>query len=55
MKNRLKRMIEKDGFYIILFICVCIVAITATIVTKGNIQEDKKDELSKGEDFFNSR
>ncbi len=52
MKNRLKRMIEKDGFYIILFICVCIVAITATIVTKGNIQEDKKDELSKGEDFL---
>lgn len=52
MKSRLKRLMEKDGFYIILFICVCIVAITATMVTRDNIQKNKKDELSKTDDFL---
>ncbi|TCO78808.1 M23 family metallopeptidase [Marinisporobacter balticus] len=33
------KLIDKEGFYIILFLCVCIVAITATWVAKKNIDK----------------
>lgn len=52
MRNRLINLMEKDGFYIILFICVCIVAVTATMVTRDNVQKTKEDKLSKVEDFI---
>jgi len=51
LRERFRKLIEKDGFYIILFICVCIVAITAVITSKGNLEkgkdiaENKEDEL----------
>ena len=51
MKNRFSKLIEKDGFYIILFICVCIVAIAAVMTSKGNLDKSKEDNLSKIEDF----
>ena len=46
MKNRLGKLIEKDGFYIILFICVCVVAVTAVLVSKRNLTEKNKDNLN---------
>lgn len=52
MKNRLARLIEKDGFYIILFICVCVVAITTVLVSKRNLTESNKNNLSEMEDFI---
>lgn len=51
MKNRFSKLIEKDGFYIILFICVCLVAITSVLVSKGNINKENKDKLSELEDL----
>lgn len=42
LREKLTRLIEKDGFYIILFICVCIVATAAVITSKGNLKEEKK-------------
>ncbi|MTI65540.1 MAG: M23 family metallopeptidase [Firmicutes bacterium] len=39
LKKYINRLIEKDGFYVILFICVCIVATTAVWVTKENISK----------------
>lgn len=52
MKNRFSKFIEKDGFYIILFICVCFVAVTSVLVSKGNINRKNKDELSELEDLI---
>lgn len=60
LRERLKKLIEKDGFYIILFICVCIVAITAVITSKGNLEKGKdlaegtEDELIILDDDFES-
>lgn len=45
MKEKLTKIVEKDGFYFILFICVCIVAITAVMTSKDNL--DELDNLSK--------
>lgn len=51
LREKLAKLLEKDGFYIILFICVCIVAVTAVITSKGNlskarnIAEKNEDEL----------
>ena len=52
MKNRFSKLMEKDGFYIILFMCVCVVAITAVWVSRRNLDKEKEDNLSKGEDFI---
>ncbi|MCF6465059.1 hypothetical protein C3E90_04010 [Clostridium sp. Cult2] len=52
MKNRWAKLIEKDGFYIILFICVCVVAVTTVLVSKRNLTESNKDNLSEMEDFI---
>ncbi|HZJ82389.1 MAG TPA: M23 family metallopeptidase [Clostridia bacterium] len=52
MKNRFSKIMEKDGFYIILFICVCVVAITAVWASRGNLNKEKEDNLSKAEDFI---
>lgn len=51
MKNRFGKLIEKDGFYIILFICVCVVAVTAVLTSKKNLDKINEDKLSKVEDF----
>lgn len=56
-----RRLFNKDGFYLGLFICVCIVAITAVWVSKRNIEkyemltkENEINELEKDiEDIFN--
>ncbi|MBZ2174802.1 M23 family metallopeptidase [Schnuerera sp. xch1] len=52
MKEKLKKFIEKDGFYLILFICVCIVAITAVWASKVNLDKSDEDNLSQNEEDF---
>lgn len=52
MKDKFKKFIEKDGFYIILFICVCIVAITAVLTSKNNLDRSNEDNLSEIEEDF---
>lgn len=46
----MKKFMEKNGFHIILFICVCILAVIATMVSKEN-KKDENEEISKTEDF----
>lgn len=41
------KLLDKEGFYIILFICVCIVATTAVWVTKTNIDRLAVDDLQR--------
>lgn len=40
-KERLLRFFDKEGFYIILFLCVCIVAITAVWVSRTGVKNDQ--------------
>lgn len=56
MKN--KKILERDGFYLALFLCVCLVAVGAVWVTKNSIDDlatngfvnYSDDELAKGDD-----
>ncbi|WZL73624.1 M23 family metallopeptidase [Clostridiaceae bacterium 35-E11] len=45
--NVLHKLLDKEGFYIILFLCVCIVAVTAVWVTKTNIDRLAVEDLEK--------
>ena len=51
MRRWLEKLTEKDGFYIILFICVCVVAVTTVFASKRNLKEEEKN-LSQVEDFI---
>ncbi|OPJ56071.1 M23 family metallopeptidase [Alkalithermobacter paradoxus] len=46
--NKLKKILEKDSFYLVLFLCVCLVAFTAVWVTKNSI-----DNLATDSGFKN--
>ncbi|HSQ33824.1 MAG TPA: M23 family metallopeptidase [Peptostreptococcaceae bacterium] len=56
MKN--KKILERDGFYLALFLCVCLVAVGAVWVTKNSIDDLATNgfvnysdgELAKGDD-----
>jgi murein DD-endopeptidase MepM/ murein hydrolase activator NlpD len=51
MKNKFSW--EKDGFYIILFACVCIVAVTSVWVSRNNLKKiESNDKPIKDENFF---
>ncbi len=53
MKKWFSNLMDKDGFYIILFICVCLIATTAVWVSKNNSVKTKDENISKiNEDFF---
>lgn len=39
--RRFSKLLDKDGFYIILFLCICIVATTAVWVSQNNIDQIK--------------
>ncbi|MCT4619033.1 MAG: M23 family metallopeptidase [Marinisporobacter sp.] len=45
LKNFVHQLLDKEGFYIILFLCVCIVATTAVWVTKKNIHQFIADDI----------
>jgi len=50
-KTGLKRLLDKEGFYIIMFLCVCIVGITAVWVAKSNIDRLAEDEMQDDYEF----
>ncbi|QZY55533.1 M23 family metallopeptidase [Crassaminicella profunda] len=43
--SSLYKLLDKEGFYIILFLCICIVATTAVWVTKKNIEEFTAEDI----------
>jgi murein DD-endopeptidase MepM/ murein hydrolase activator NlpD len=38
-KGKLAKFFDKEGFYIVLFLCVCVVAITAVWVSRSGVKE----------------
>ena len=40
--DRLKKVMKKDPFYVVLFVCICIVAISGVWVSKNNLDIAKK-------------
>lgn len=53
MRERLRNLMGKDGFYIVLFICVCIVAVTSVWISRSNLKKlESKDDPIKTEDFI---
>lgn len=44
-KKGLGRLLEKEGFYIIMFLCVCIVGVTAVWVAKSNIDRIAEEDI----------
>lgn len=48
--NKVKDFLKKEGFYVILFVCLCVVAITAAITINNN--NKKLTEKGANEDSF---
>ena len=40
-----KKLLEKDGFYLALFVCICLVAISGVWFTKNNVEELASKDL----------
>lgn len=55
MKDKIKKIMEKDGFYITLFVCVCIVATTAVWASKNNIEKAKEEKIIEEELIVDTR
>lgn len=57
MFKKSSKLFDREGFYIILFICLCIVAVTAVIMSRNNVprktaQDQKQvDQLPEGTDY----
>ncbi|MBS4538311.1 M23 family metallopeptidase [Clostridium sp. D2Q-11] len=50
--NRMKNVTQRDGFYLVLFLCICIVGITAVWVSSDNFNkvadlDEKENELAE--------
>lgn len=54
VSKSLKKIVYKDGFYIILFICICIVTTTAVWVSKNNIDSSREYEINEYTDIVDS-
>ncbi|WP_143254328.1 M23 family metallopeptidase [Anaerosalibacter sp. Marseille-P3206] len=53
MREKLRKIMGKDGFYIILFICVCIIATTSVWISRSKVNKlESEDEPIKEEDFI---
>lgn len=46
-KERVARFFDREGFYIILFLCVCIVAITAVWVSRTGLRNEGSQDLGE--------
>ncbi len=44
-ESSIYKFLDKEGFYMVLFLCVCIVAVTAVWVTKTNIDRLATDDI----------
>lgn len=49
-KERLAKFFDREGFYIVLFLCVCIVAVTAVWVSRTGLKEDRSENIGKVDD-----
>ncbi len=47
--NKFKQFIKKEGFYVILFVCLCAVATVAAITAGGNKDTASKPSVTQGE------
>lgn len=45
-KERVSKFFDKEGFYIVLFLCVCIVAITAVWVSRTGVNSNENQDLT---------
>lgn len=45
-KTGIKKLLDKDGFYIIMFICVCVVGISAVWVAKSNVDRYAEEDVN---------
>lgn len=53
MREKLKILLKKEGFYILLFICVCILAVTSVWISKSNLNKmESQNNPIKTEDFI---
>lgn len=51
LKDKIKKVTQKDGFYLVLFLCICIVGVTAVWVSGDNFNQiSKLEEEQKAED-----
>ncbi len=50
-----KKLLEKDGFYLALFVCICLVAIGGVWFTKNNVEELTSNDLFVNETSENSK
>ena len=50
-----KKLLEKDGFYLALFVCICLVAIGGVWFTKNNVDELTSNDLFVNETNENSK
>lgn len=41
---KIKEFFKKEGFYVVLFLCLCVVAVAATIATRNNKNDTALDE-----------
>ncbi len=46
-----KKILDKEGFYIIMFLCVCILGTTAVWVAKSNVDRLAEDEIRSNEEI----
>ncbi|MCY6958792.1 M23 family metallopeptidase [Clostridium brassicae] len=46
-KNKKTSFFEREGFYIILFVCLCIVAVVAALTTKNNKRVQNKPQTAQ--------
>jgi len=54
IKGFLSKVVDKDGFFVILFICICIVATTAVWVVKNNIDNINSIEKNNNLDMVDN-
>jgi len=47
--NKFKQFIKKEGFYVVLFVCLCAVATVAAITAGGNKDTASKPSVTQGD------
>lgn len=46
-KEQLKRFIQKDGFYVILFVCLCLVATVGVVIANKNTNDTIEESVAE--------
>ncbi|MPQ42546.1 M23 family metallopeptidase [Clostridium tarantellae] len=53
-KQRFKNFIKKEGFYVILFVCICVVATVAAFTAKNDVKQPESSIAEKDETYVES-